>query len=63
MSGCSVPVDFWKKGFYATYTPAMLGCNSKKAEFIDGRVWLATDEPHRRYHIGLVSEKDMQHAL
>ena len=20
MSGCSVPVDFWKKAFYATYT-------------------------------------------
>ena len=21
MSGCSAPADFWKKGFYATYTP------------------------------------------
>jgi hypothetical protein len=24
VSGCSVPADFWKKGFYATYTGADL---------------------------------------
>jgi monoamine oxidase len=23
VSGCSVPADFWKKGFYATYTPVV----------------------------------------